>query len=338
MLPIANPRDGQCYNRRAMKKIGVLASGGDAPGMNAAIRAVTRTALFRSTEVWGFWDGFNGLLDHRVEELTTRHVSGALRHGGSIIGAGRCEPFLDPNIRSKAVQDLHAEGFEGLVVIGGEGSMQGAWELHKLGMPVVCVPATIDNDMPGTEITIGADTAINTAMEAIDRIRDTATAHRRAMIVEVMGRHCGYIAIMAGLATGAEMVITPERPVELEDVFKEMQQVWVRGKRHFIIVLAEGARWGAAELAQLINDSDKPYDARYTVLGYIQRGGVPSRFDRILGTRMGVKAADALLDGVSGALVCWRNNRSEVLPLDELTPHADPWDEMLSRVQAISAT
>ena len=321
-----------------MKKIGVLASGGDAPGMNAAIRAVTRTALFRSTEAWGFWDGYNGLLDHRVEELTTWHVSGALRHGGSIIGAGRCEPFLDPNVRSKAVEDLRSEGFEGLVVIGGGGSTQGAWELHQLGMPVVCIPATIDNDMPGTEITIGADTAINTAMEAIDRIRDTATAHRRAMIVEVMGRHCGYIAIMAGLATGAEMVITPERPVELADIFEEMRQVWVRGKRHFIIVLAEGARWGAAELAQLINDSDKPYDARYTVLGYIQRGGVPSRFDRILGTRMGVKAADALLDGVSGSLVCWKNNRCEVLPLDALPPRGDPWDEMLSRVHAISTT
>lgn len=321
-----------------MKKIGVLASGGDAPGMNAAIRAVTRTALFRSAEVWGFWDGYNGLLDHRVEELTTRHVSGALRHGGSIIGAGRCEPFLDPSVRRKAVEDLRSEGFEGLVVIGGDGSMQGAWEMHQLGMPVICIPATIDNDMPGTEVTIGADTAINTAMEAIDRIRDTATAHRRAMIVEVMGRHCGYIAIMAGLATGAEMVITPERPVELEDIFEEMRQVWVRGKRHFIIVLAEGARWGAAELAQLINDSDKPYDARYTVLGYIQRGGVPSRFDRILGTRMGVKAADALLDGVSGSLVCWKGTRCELLPLDALPPRGDPWDEMLGRVHTISAT
>ncbi|MCY4581348.1 MAG: ATP-dependent 6-phosphofructokinase [Chloroflexi bacterium] len=319
-----------------MKKIGVLASGGDAPGMNAAIRAVTRTALFRGAEVWGFWDGYNGLLDHRVEELTTWHVAGSLRHGGSIIGAGRCEPFLDADVRIKAVEELREDGFEGLVVIGGEGSMQGAWELHKLGMPTVCIPATIDNDMPGTEITIGADTAINTAMEAIDRLQDTAAAHRRAMIVEVMGRQCGYIAIMAGLASGAEMVITPERPMELEGIFEEMRQVWLRGKRHFIIVLAEGARWGAAELAQLINESDKPYDARYTVLGYIQRGGVPTRFDRILGTRMGVKGADALLDGASGALVCWRNNRSQVLPIDELPPRGDPWDEMLGRVHAIS--
>ena len=324
----------------------MLASGGDAPGMNAAIRAVTRTALFRDAEVWGFWDGYNGLVDRRVEALTTRSVSGALRHGGSIIGAGRCEAFLDPSVRAKAVQDLRADGFEGLVVIGGDGSMQGAWELHNLGLPTICIPATIDNDMPGTEVTIGADTAINTAMDAIDRIRDTATAHRRAMIVEVMGRRCGYIAIMAGLATGAEMVLTPERPFELEDIFEEMRQVWVRGKRHFIIVLAEGAQWGdpefaqhgAAELAQRINDSDKPYDARYTVLGYIQRGGVPSRFDRILGTRMGVKAADALLDGVSGALVCWQGNRCEPLSIDALPPRGDPWDETLDRVHAISAT
>ena len=322
---------------RRMQKIGILASGGDAPGMNGAIRAATRAALFRSVEVWGFWDGYNGLLEQQAEEMTTRSVSGALRQGGSILGAGRCEAFLDPEVRRKAVADLKAAGFNGLIIVGGEGSLTGAWEMHKLGMPTICIPATIDNDMPGTEITIGADTAINTAMEAIDRIRDTASAHRRAMIVEVMGRNCGYIAVMAGLATGAEMVLTPEHPVELEDIFGEMRRVSGQ-KRHFIIVVAEGAKWGAAELTKLINESAEPYDARYTVLGYIQRGGVPSRFDRILATRMGVVAADALVDGRSGALVCWRNNRCEVLQTDELAPSRDPWDTMLDRVHKISAT
>lgn len=323
---------------RGVKKIGILASGGDAPGMNAAIRAATRTALFRGVDVWGFWDGYNGLLDHRVEHLTTRSVSGSLQRGGSIIGAGRCEAFMRPEVRSAAVDYLRAEGFDGLIIVGGDGSLAGARKLHELGMPSITAPGTIDNDMPGTEITIGADTAINTAMEAIDRLRETASAHRRAMIVEVMGRRCGYIAVMAGLATGAEMVLTPERPKDLDEIFSEMHTVWDRGKRHFIIVTAEGARWSAAELARLINESTKPYDARYTVLGYIQRGGAPSRFDRILGTRMGVAAADALLDGQSGALVCWRTNRCQVLPADALPPRGDPWDEMLDRVHTISAT
>ena len=321
-----------------MRKIGLLASGGDSPGMNAAIRAVTRTALYRGVDVWGFWDGYNGLLMHRCEQMTTRSVSGSLQRGGSIIGAGRSPDFFQDSVRREAAAYLRSEGFDGLVVIGGDGSMAGAWELHKLGMPTITIPGTIDNDMPGTEITIGADTAINTAMDAIDRLRDTASAHRRAMIVEVMGRHCGYIAVQAGLATGAEMVITPERPLELEDVFTEIRGVWGRGKRHFIIVLAEGARWSAAELAGLINDSSEPYDARYTVLGYIQRGGAPSRFDRILGTRMGVAAADALIDGQSGGVVCWRNNGCVVLQADALPPRSDPWDAMLDRVQAISAT
>ena len=319
-----------------VKKIGILASGGDSPGMNAAIRAATRAALHYGVETHGFSDGYRGVINRESEPLTSRSVAGLLRQGGSIIGAGRCPEFFDEGVRQAAADSLRAEGFDGLIVIGGDGSLAGAWELHKLGVPTVAVPGTIDNDMPGTETTIGADTAINTAMEAIDRIRDTASAHRRAMIVEVMGRHCGYIAVMAALATGAEMALTPERPVELEDVFKELRSVWGHGKRHFIIVLAEGARWSAAELAQLINDSAEPYDARYTVLGYIQRGGVPSRFDRILATRMGVAAAEALIEGRSGALVCWRNGHCEAIQADALPPKSAPWDRMLDRVFAIT--
>jgi len=320
----------------ATKKIGILASGGDSPGMNAAIRAATRAALHHGIEVHGFADGYKGVVNRDCEPLTSRSVAGLLRQGGSVIGAGRCPEFHDEAVRRKAADYLRDEGFDGLIVIGGDGSLAGAWELHKLGVRTVAIPGTIDNDMPGTETTIGADTAINTAMEAIDRIRDTASAHRRAMIVEVMGRHCGYIAVMAALATGAEMALTPERPVELEDVFTELRSVWGHGKRHFIIVLAEGARWSAAELAQLINDSAEPYDARYTVLGYIQRGGVPSRFDRILATRMGVAAADALAEGRSGALVCWRDGQCEAIQADALPPKNAPWDRMLDRVYAVT--
>jgi 6-phosphofructokinase 1 len=322
-----------------MEKIAVLASGGDAPGMNACIRAIVRTALDRSVEAWGVWDGYNGLVDHRMDHLTSRGVAGIMQRGGSVIGAGRSEQFMDAGCRDECVHYLRGEGIEGLIIIGGEGSLAGAVELHKLGMPTIAVPGTIDNDMPGTEITIGADTAINTAMEAIDRLRDTASAHQRAMIVEVMGRRSGYIAVMAGLATGAEMIITPERPPTLEDVFEEIRANGARGKRHFIIVLAEGAPWSAAELTQLINDAPHlfNYSARYTVLGYVQRGGQPTRFDRILATRMGVAATEALIDGQSGMLATWRHNQVEMRPTDQLEPQGDPWSAALDHVHRITA-
>jgi 6-phosphofructokinase 1 len=319
-----------------MEKIALIASGGDAPGMNAAIRAVTRTALVRDAEVWGAWDGFDGIVDHRLERLVSTSVAGIIARGGSIIGAGRSPRYFEPSVREDCIDHLRSQGIGGLVVIGGEGSLQGAFELHKLGFPTVAIPGTIDNDMPGTEITIGADTAINTAVDAIDRLRDTASSHRRAMLVEVMGRRSGYIAVMAGLATGAEMILTPERSIELEDVFTAMRDTLSQGKRHFIVIVAEGARWRAAELTELINDSPNPYEARYTVLGYIQRGGVPTRFDRILATRMGVAAADALLDGRSGVLATWRSNQVEVVPIDRLSPRKDPWENALDRVHLLT--
>ena len=321
-----------------MNKIAILGSGGDAPGMNPCIRAVTRSALERGLEVWGVWDGYNGLVDHRIEQLTSRGVAGILQRGGSMIGAGRCPAFFDAATRQACADYLRGEGIEGLVVMGGDGSMNGARELHLLGVPTVVVPVTIDNDMRGTEITVGADTAINTAVEAIDRLRDTASAHQRAMIIEVMGRRSGYIAMMAGIATGAEMIITPERASELESIFSEMREMDARGKRHFIVVIAEGARWSAAQLTELINEAPNPYDARYTVLGYIQRGGVPSRFDRILATRMGVAATEALLEGRSNVLVGWRHNQVAIEDIDHLAPVPDPWSEELWRVYRVTTT
>ena len=246
------------YGSAAVNKIAILGSGGDAPGMNPCIRAVTRSALEQGLEVWGVWDGYNGLVDHRIEQLTSRGVAGILQRGGSMIGAGRCPAFFDAATRQACADYLRGEGIEGLVVMGGDGSMNGARELHLLGVPTVVVPVTIDNDMRGTEITVGADTAINTAVEAIDRLRDTASAHQRAMIIEVMGRRSGYIAMMAGIATGAEMIITPERASELESIFSEMREMDARGKRHFIVVIAEGARWSAAQLTELINDAPQP--------------------------------------------------------------------------------
>lgn len=319
-----------------MDKLAVLASGGDAPGMNAAIRAITRTAIARGAEVWGAWDGYDGLIDHRLERLTSPSVAGIIGRGGSIIGAGRSPRFFDPHARRACVEYLRSQSIGGLVAIGGEGTLQGAIELHQLGLPTVTVPGTIDNDMPGTEITIGADTAINTAVSAIDHLRDTASSHRRAMLVEVMGRHCGYIAVMAGIATGAEMILTPERPVEFEDIVNEMKATVDRHKRHFIVVVAEGARWRAAELTDLINRSPNGFDARYTVLGYVQRGGTPTRFDRILATRMGVAATDALLDGRSGVLTTWQSNGVEVVDAEGLPPVGDPWEKTLDRVHMLT--
>ena len=319
-----------------LKAIGVLCSGGDAPGMNAGVRAVTRTALYRGIDVWGVLDGYNGLCQHRMDPLTTVSVSGLLQRGGSAIGSGRCAPFFEPAAREEAVDHLREQGIGGLVVMGGDGSLAGAMELHRLGFPTVIVPATIDNDMAGTEIAIGTDTALNTAVDAIDRLNDTASAHNRAMIVEVMGRHFGYLAVQAGIATGAELIITPERPVELQAIFDKMEAAERGGKNRFIIVLAEGARWHASELTKLINDADNPYDARFTILGYVQRGGSPSRFDRILATRMGFAAVEALVEGESGVLMGWRNNRVQRISGDDLPPKADPWDDMLEQVHRVT--
>ncbi|MBM3940202.1 MAG: 6-phosphofructokinase [SAR202 cluster bacterium] len=321
-----------------MRSIAILGSGGDSPGMNACLRAATRAAISRGWRIFGAYGGYQGLVDRKLVELNSRSVSRIISRGGCILGAGRCDSFLQHEVRAAAAAYLKEKGIDGLIVMGGDGSLRGATELHRLSLQVVTVPGTIDNDMVGTEITIGADTAINTAMEAIDRLRDTAEAHHRAMIVEVMGRRSGYLAVMSGLSTGAEMIITPERPVELHDIFNEMRTDGDRGKRHFIIVLAEGARWRAPELTQLINDAPNPYEARYTVLGYIQRGGSPSRFDRILATRMGVAAVDALAEGKSDALVCWRHNRVEVHPTESLQPQPSPWTENLDRVHRISTT
>ena len=321
-----------------MNKIAVLGSGGDAPGMNPCIRAVTRSALERGLEVWGVWDGYNGLVDRRIEQLTSRGVAGILQRGGSMIGAGRCPAFFDAATRQACADYLRGEGIEGLVVMGGDGSMNGARELHLLGVPTVVVPVTIDNDMRGTEITVGADTAINTAVEAIDRLRDTASAHQRAMIVEVMGRHSGYIAMMAGIATGAEMIITPERASELESIFAEMRDMDARGKRHFIVVIAEGARWSAAQLTELINEAPNP-----TTLGTRSwatssaaacRAGSTASSPRAWGSR----PPRRWLEGRSNVLVGWRHNQVAIEDIDHLAPVPDPWSEELWRVYRVTTT
>ena len=321
-----------------MRAIALLTSGGDSPGMNACLRAAVRAALERGTQVWGVQDGYDGLVLQRMEPLTSRGVAGILQRGGTILGAGRCEDFLDAPARQRCVEYLRKQGVDGLMVVGGDGSLRGVLELHRLGFPAVGVPGTIDNDVAGTDLCIGTDTAVNTAVEAIDRLRDTASAHHRAMVVEVMGRHSGYIARMAALASGAEMVLAPEHSVEIGQVFDEMQEVERRGKRHFIIVVAEGASMGVAELSQLINEADNPYEARYQVLGYIQRGGSPTAFDRVLATRMGVAAVDALWEGQSGVMVAWQGDRVVLRSLEETAGAPPPSETGLDRALEITAT
>ena len=321
-----------------MRAIALLTSGGDSPGMNACLRAAVRAALERGAQVWGVQDGYDGLVLQRMEPLTSRGVAGILQRGGTILGAGRCEDFLDAPARQRCVEYLRKQGVDGLMVVGGDGSLRGVLELHRLGFPAVGVPGTIDNDVAGTDLCIGTDTAVNTAVEAIDRLRDTASAHHRAMVVEVMGRHSGYIARMAALASGAEMVLAPEHSLEIGQVFDEMQEVERRGKRHFIIVVAEGASMGAAELSQLINEADNPYEARYQVLGYIQRGGSPTAFDRVLATRMGVAAVDALWEGQSGVMVAWQGDRVVLRSLEETAGAPPPSETGLDRALEITAT
>jgi len=284
-----------------MKRIGVLTSGGDAPGMNAAIRAVTRTAIYNNMEVIGFRRGFEGLLDGDVVLLTASSVGGIIHRGGTILRTARCERFTKPEGVREGVARLKEYDIEGLVVIGGDGSFRGANELHRLGVQVVGIPGTIDNDMAGSDCTIGFDTACNTALSCIEKLRDTASSHERLFIVEVMGRHAGYIALEAAVAAGAEYVIVPERHFDIEQLCEKLHYARERGKSHSLIVVAEGVM-SASELASQLRDTSG-YDARIVVLGHIQRGGSPSSFDAVLASRLGAGAIDAFMRGESGVMV-----------------------------------
>ncbi len=287
-----------------MRKIAVMTSGGDAPGMNAAIRAVVRVGMAQGLEVIGVKHGYVGLVNGDSCELNARAVGGIVQHGGTILGTARSEEYRTPEGRRKAIENLRRWGIEGLVVIGGNGSLRGAVELHRAGVRVVGVPASIDNDIPGTAMAIGVDTALNTAIEAIDRIKDTASAHQRAFIVEVMGRDCGYLALMAGFASGAEVVLIPEVRTTVDDVISGLRESYEKGKPHFIVVAAEGATLKAETLRDHIAGMrEKGFEARLTVLGHVQRGGSPSAFDRILATRLGASAVDYLLKGSAGQMV-----------------------------------
>jgi 6-phosphofructokinase 1 len=321
-----------------MKRIAVLTSGGDGPGLNSCIRAVTRRALKEGVDVFGVRWGYQGLIQNDITQLDSRDVGGILGKGGTFLGTARCPEFKDVKVRRKAIRHMNQHGIEGLVVIGGNGSLTGALKLHEMEFPAIGVPASIDNDINGTGIAVGVDTTLNTILEAIDRIKDTATSHQRAFLIEVMGRDCGYLALQSGLAGGAELILVPEEEgPSMEQISEEVVDAYVRGKGHCIIVIAEGWKPGtrAVEEYLLSRRDELGFDVRVTVLGHVQRGGRPSVFDRTLGTRMGSRAAEALLEGESGKMVALRGSALELCPLEDAVAELKPLSPHLLRLSEV---
>src|SRR5438034_9525190 len=308
--------------------------------MNAAVRAVTRAALARGAEVFGVRNGYAGLLADAMKPLQARDVGGIVQHGGTVLGSARCPEFAEPSGRSAALRSLAARGIDGLVVIGGNGSQTGSAALAREGFAVVGVPSTIDNDVYGTDSSIGADTAVNITLEAIDRLRTTASSHQRAFAVETMGRNCGYIALMAGIAGGAEVIALPEHELKPADVAERLRAAYQRGKTHALAVIAEGAKCGVHELMEYYGAHRKSigFDLRVTRLGHVVRGGIPSAADRVLATRLGAAAIETLANGNQGVLVGIMKGDVVVTPLAEIDGKMRPADASLlelARVMAI---
>lgn len=308
-----------------MKRIAILTSGGDAPGMNAAIRAATRTAIAQGAEVLGIRRGYAGLIDGDFIPLAARDVAGIIEFGGTILESDRCLEFKTEPGRAQARTVLNRAGVEGLIVIGGDGSQTGALCLSREGVAVNGVASTIDNDLPGSEVTIGVDTAINVALESIDRLRTTASSHRRLFIVEVMGRHCGYLALAAGLAGGAEVIVAPEREISPQRVVELLHEARVRGKRHAVVVVSEGAQANGQTLYQyLLDERARDFDPRLTILGHVQRGARPCAFDRLLATRLAARAVELLLRGEFGRLVGLQHGAATATPLADVIGKPKP--------------
>ncbi|MGI8574747.1 MAG: 6-phosphofructokinase [Egibacteraceae bacterium] len=308
-----------------MKRIAVLTSGGDAPGMNAAVRAVTRAADAAGVEAFAVQDGYSGLINGELRPLTARDVSGILHLGGTMLGTARSTEFRSVEGRRKGIEHLERHGIEGLIVVGGDGSFHGAEALsQESDVHVVGVPGTIDNDLSGTDFTLGFDTAVNTALEAIDRIRDTASSHGRLFFIEVMGRHTGWIALYSGLAGGGTDVLIPEQPTEVEAIRKRIREGFSIGKRFCLIIVAEGGEAGGAfAVADRITEGTD-FDFRVSALGHMQRGGAPSMRDRVLGALLGDAAVRALLDGANRVMVGEQGGEVVHVPLQETWEVVEP--------------
>lgn len=301
-----------------MKKIAVLTSGGDSPGMNAAVRAVVRTAIYNDIEVYGIYHGYQGLINDDIHQLDLGAVGDTIQRGGTFLYSARCPEFKEESVRQRGIENLRKRGIEGLVVIGGDGSYRGAQRISEecKDIQTIGVPGTIDNDINGTDFTIGFDTALNTIIESVDKIRDTASSHARTFIIEVMGRDCGDLALWAGLSVGAETIILPEVDTDIKEIAERIENGIKRGKKHSIIMVAEGCMSGeecSKELLKYIN-----VDARVSVLGHIQRGGSPSGQDRVLASRLGGYAVELLIDGKTALGVGIRNNALTSTPFEEI--------------------
>ncbi len=304
----------------AIKRIAILTSGGDAPGMNPAIRAVTRMGLSLGLEVYGVERGYQGLIDADFHPLRRRDVGGIIGRGGTILQSARTDEFKTEAGRRKALHNLNGSGIDGLIVIGGNGTHQGAFALSKMGYPIVTIPSTIDNDLCFTDITLGVDTALNTVIDAIDKIRDTASSHQRAFLIETMGRNSGYLALMSGVAGGAEMILIPEEPMTPEQVLEAIQAQYERGKAHSIIVVAEGYKPGTQAVYDYLHEREKEcgFTVRMTILGHLQRGGRPTAYERVLATRLGTAAVQELANGNHGVMVGLVGNTIETTELAEV--------------------
>jgi len=286
--------------------------------MNACVRAVVRTAISHGLEVMGIRRGYAGLISGDMVLMTARSVSSTIQQGGTILQTARCPEFLNPEGRQEAVHRLNERDIEGLVIIGGNGSLAGAYELHKMGVAVIGVPSSIDNDIYGTDMAIGVDTALNTMVDAIDKIKDTASSHNRAFLIQVMGRKCGYLALVGGIVGGAEVTVIPEKPISLQEIATAVKEAYLRGKSHAIIVIAEGAPLSLEDVANYLRQDAIGFEVRSTVLGHVQRGGTPTAFDRILATRLGVAAVEYLRQGVSGKMVGLVGNQIVLADLQDI--------------------
>ncbi|MBS1927984.1 MAG: 6-phosphofructokinase [Chitinophagaceae bacterium] len=325
--------------KKKVTKIGVLCSGGDSPGMNACIRAVVRTGIYYGLDVYKIMRGYTGMIEDDIQQMESRSVANIIQRGGTILKTARSKEFYEYEGRKKAYENLKKHGIDGLVVLGGDGSFRGAQTFsNEFDIPCIGLPGTIDKDIAGTDFTIGFDTAVNTAVDAIDKIRDTADAHDRLFIIEVMGRDAGYIALHSGIATGAENILIPEKKTDYDDLIESLTEKERRKKLVNLIVVAEGEQTGGVQLANLIKEKLPLMETRVCILGHIQRGGTPTCFDRVIASRMGYAAVECLIEGRHNVFVGIVNNKMNYTPLNEAVKKKQRISEEWMKIVKILAT
>lgn len=324
---------------KELKNIGIFTSGGDSPGMNACIRAVVRTALYHGKKVTGIMRGYQGMIEKDFAPMSARSVSNIIQRGGTILKSARSNAFMTAEGREKAYGNLMEDGIDGLIAIGGDGTFRGAIQFNEeFNIPIVGIPGTIDNDLCGTDFTLGFDTAVNTAVDAIDKIRDTAASHDRLFFIEVMGRDAGYIALWAGISGGAEAILMPEESTDIDALVNLLDKGKAQQKTSSIVIVCEGDdAGGAAEIAEKVKSRQPGFDTRVTVLGHVQRGGSPTAFDRILGSRLGVAAVEALLNGDRGVMAGIMNNKIVFTDFSKATKQQKPVDAEFLKVSRITS-